>query len=72
MDTLFIIIRSIMNWHMQDGISSYHLRRPCALSQNSNKAHGHWYYIESIPLDNNGKELPGSKGAEGREFSVKR
>lgn len=26
------------------------------------------YYIESIPLDSSGKELPGSKGAEGREF----
>ena len=24
--------------------------------------------IESIPLDNNGKELKGSKGAEGREY----
>lgn len=31
-------------------------------------AHVRRYYIESIPLDNNGKELPGSKGAEGREF----
>ena len=26
------------------------------------------YFIESIPLDNSGKELPGSKGEEGREF----
>jgi len=24
--------------------------------------------IESIPLDNSGKEIPGSKGAEGKEF----
>lgn len=24
--------------------------------------------IENIPLDNNGKEIPGSKGAQGREF----
>jgi len=31
-------------------------------------AHCRRYYIESIPLDNNGKELPGSKGAEGREY----
>lgn len=31
-------------------------------------AHVRRYYIESIPLDNRGKELPGSKGAEGREF----
>lgn len=31
-------------------------------------AHVRRYYIESIPLDNNGKELEGSKGAEGREF----
>ncbi len=31
-------------------------------------AHVRRYYIESIPLDNNGKELSGSKGAEGREF----
>ena len=39
-----------------------------ALSKNSNKAHVRRYYIESIPLDNNGKELSGSKGAEGREY----
>lgn len=25
------------------------------------------YFIDSIPLDNNGKEILGSKGAEGRE-----
>ena len=31
-------------------------------------AHVRRYYIDSIPLDNNGKELSGSKGAEGREF----
>lgn len=31
-------------------------------------AHCRRYYMESIPLDNNGKEIPGSKGAEGREY----
>ena len=31
-------------------------------------SHCRRYYIESIPLDNQGKEIPGSKGAEGREF----
>jgi len=31
-------------------------------------AHLRRYLVESIPLDTNGKELPGSKGAEGREF----
>ena len=31
-------------------------------------AHCRRYYIESIPLDNNGKEIQGSKGAEGREY----
>ena len=31
-------------------------------------AHVRRYLIESIPLDNKGKEIPGSKGAEGREF----
>ena len=31
-------------------------------------AHCRRYFIESIPLDNKGKEIPGSKGAEGREF----
>lgn len=31
-------------------------------------AHCRRYYIESIPLDNKGKEIPGSKGAEGRAF----
>ena len=31
-------------------------------------AHVRRYMIESIPLDNNGKELKGSKGAEGREY----
>lgn len=31
-------------------------------------AHVRRYYIESIPLDSKGKELAGSKGAEGREY----
>lgn len=31
-------------------------------------AHCRRYYIDSIPLDNNGKEIKGSKGAEGREY----
>lgn len=31
-------------------------------------AHVRRYFIESIPLDNRGKEITGSKGAEGREF----
>lgn len=31
-------------------------------------AHVRRYFIESIPLDNKGKEIPGSKGAEGREY----
>lgn len=31
-------------------------------------AHVRRYLVESIPLDTNGKELSGSKGAEGREF----
>lgn len=31
-------------------------------------AHVRRYFIESIPLDNKGREIPGSKGAEGREF----
>lgn len=31
-------------------------------------AHVRRYYIDSIPLDSRGKEIPGSKGAEGREF----
>lgn len=31
-------------------------------------AHLKRYLIESIPLDSRGKEIPGSKGAEGREF----
>ena len=31
-------------------------------------AHCRRYYIESIPLDNNGKELPGSRGAVGRKY----
>ena len=31
-------------------------------------AHCRRYFIESIPLDNRGKEIPGSKGAEGREY----
>ena len=29
-------------------------------------AHCRRYYIDSIPLDSQGKEIPGSKGAEGR------
>ena len=31
-------------------------------------AHLRRYFVDSIPLDNQGKELPGSKGAEGREY----
>lgn len=31
-------------------------------------AHCRRYYIESIPLDNSGKEINGSKGAEGRAY----
>lgn len=31
-------------------------------------SHVRRYYIESIPLDKNGKEIPGSKGSEGRDF----
>jgi hypothetical protein len=31
-------------------------------------AHCRRYYIESIPLDNSGKEIKGSKGAEGRAY----
>lgn len=31
-------------------------------------AHCRRYFIESIPLDNKGKEISGSKGAEGREY----
>ena len=31
-------------------------------------AHCRRYFIEAIPLDNKGKEIPGSKGAEGREL----
>lgn len=31
-------------------------------------SHAKRYYLESIPLDQNGKEIPGSKGAEAREY----
>ena len=31
-------------------------------------SHARSYLIESIPLDSQGKEIPGSKGAEGREY----
>ena len=31
-------------------------------------SHCRRYMIESIPLDSRGKEIPGSKGAEGREY----
>lgn len=31
-------------------------------------SHARRYLIESIPLDAKGKEIPGSKGAEGREY----
>ena len=30
-------------------------------------SHVRRYFVESIPLDSNGKEIPGSKGAQGRE-----
>ena len=42
------------NMHLEDVKNNFcwsHLRR---------------YYVDSIPLDNSGKEIPGSKGAEGR------
>lgn len=44
------------NMHLEDVKNNFcwsHLRR---------------YYVGSIPLDNSGKEIPGSKGAEGREY----
>ena len=44
------------NMHLEDVKNNFcwsHLRR---------------YYIDSIPLDSSGKEIPGSKGAEGREY----
>ena len=31
-------------------------------------AHCRRYFIESIPLDQSGKEIPGSKGAKGRKY----
>ena len=31
-------------------------------------SHCRRYFIESIPLDSHGREIPGSKGAEGREY----
>lgn len=31
-------------------------------------SHARRYYIESIPLDSKGKEIPGSKGAEGKSY----
>lgn len=31
-------------------------------------AHVRRHFVDSIPLDSSGKELPGSKGAEGREY----
>lgn len=44
------------NMHLEDVKNNFcwsHLRR---------------YYVDSIPLDNSGKEIPDSKGAEGREY----
>ena len=44
------------NMHLEDVKNNFcwsHLRR---------------YYVDSIPLDNSGKEITGSKGAEGREY----
>ena len=44
------------NMHLEDVKNNFcwsHLRR---------------YYVDSIPLDNSGKEIPGSKSAEGREY----
>ena len=38
------------------------------IKRNFCRAHVRRYFVESIPLDNRGKEIPGSKGAEGREF----
>lgn len=49
-----------------DGYSGYekaeHVKRSLCWS------HCRRYFIESIPLDSKGKEIPGSKGAEGREY----
>jgi transposase len=38
------------------------------LKRNLCWSHARRYFIDSIPLDNKGKEITGSKGAEGREF----
>jgi len=48
--------------------ASSNLRLACALFENLDKAHVIRYFVESIPLDSKGKEIPGSKGNEGREY----
>lgn len=40
----------------------------CTLFQFLDKAHARRYLIDSIHLDTEGKEIPGSKGAEGRGY----
>ena len=53
-----------------DGYTVYENLNVEGIAHNFCWAHLRRYYIESIPLDNNGRELEGSKGAEANELNV--
>lgn len=60
------LLRGFHGYLVTDGYAGYEkaddVRRSLCWS------HCRRYYVESIPLDSSGKEIPGSKGAEGREY----
>lgn len=65
-DTAKNLLQDFYGYLVTDGYGGYekveHITRSLCW------AHVRRYYIESIPLDSQGKEIRGSKGAEGREY----
>lgn len=60
---------------LQEGFSGYlttdaykGYEKVAGISRNLCWSHVRRYFIDSIPLDSCGKEIPGSKGAEGRDY----
>ena len=65
-DTAKELLSGFHGYLVTDGYSGY--EKVEGIIRSLCWSHVRRYFIESIPLDSNGKELPGSKEAEGREF----
>ena len=62
------ILKDFQGYLTTDAYTAYENLNVEGVKHNFCWAHVRRYYIESIPLDNSGKELEGSKGAEAREY----